>query len=131
MTWIFGSFLVTPCALTSCQVLISKQRNDSASGQSGPTGVKPEGDHVITTWSDLDRVQRIESRARDTQPTRSVRSSLTIRIARGCKRWHPWLPEEDMEQEELPSLSICLPIYLSINNKLWAPLEIKMRDTFL
>ena len=24
MTWIFGSFLVTPCALTSCQVVISK-----------------------------------------------------------------------------------------------------------
>ena len=37
MTWIFGSFLVTPCALTSCHVVISKQ--DSASGQSGPTGV--------------------------------------------------------------------------------------------
>ena len=25
MTWIFGSFLVTPCALTSCHVVISKQ----------------------------------------------------------------------------------------------------------
>ena len=39
MTWIFGSFLVTPCALTSCNVVISKQGNGSASGQSGPTGV--------------------------------------------------------------------------------------------
>ena len=25
MTWIFGSFLVTPCALISCQVVINKQ----------------------------------------------------------------------------------------------------------
>ena len=39
MTWIFGSFLVTPCALTSCHVVISKQGDDSGSGQSGPTGV--------------------------------------------------------------------------------------------
>ena len=39
MKWIFGSFLVTPCALTSCHVVISKQGNDNASGQSGPTDV--------------------------------------------------------------------------------------------
>ena len=32
MTWIFGSFLVTPCALASCHILISKQEDDSASG---------------------------------------------------------------------------------------------------
>ena len=25
MPWIFGSFLVTPCALTSCHIVISKQ----------------------------------------------------------------------------------------------------------
>ena len=52
MTWIFGSFLVTPCALTSCHIVISKQKDDCVSGQ---TGVKLEGDHVITTQSDLDR----------------------------------------------------------------------------
>ena len=39
MTWIFGSFLVTLCALTSCHIVINKQGNGSASGQSGPTGV--------------------------------------------------------------------------------------------
>ena len=32
MTWIFDLFLVTPCALTSCHVVISKQGDDSASG---------------------------------------------------------------------------------------------------
>ena len=39
MTWIFGSFLVTPCALTSCHVVSSKQGYDNASGQSGTSGV--------------------------------------------------------------------------------------------
>ena len=33
MTWIFGSFLVTPCALTSCHFVISKQGDGSVSGQ--------------------------------------------------------------------------------------------------
>ena len=29
MTWIFGSFLVTLCALASCHILINKQEDDS------------------------------------------------------------------------------------------------------
>ena len=52
MTWVFGSYLVTPFALTSCHVVISKQGDDSTSGQSGPTGVYPEGDHVTRTMWD-------------------------------------------------------------------------------
>ena len=44
-----------------------------------------------TTW-DENHAVRIESRARDTQPIRGVRSSLTIRLSRGCKRWHPLAP---------------------------------------
>ena len=39
MTWIFGSFLVTVCALTSCHIVISKQGDGSMLGLSGPTGV--------------------------------------------------------------------------------------------
>ena len=35
MTWIFGSFLVTPCALVSSHILISKQEDDGASGERG------------------------------------------------------------------------------------------------
>ena len=78
MTWIFGSFLETSCALSSCHVVISKQ--SSAPGHSGPTGVLLEGDYMITTRSDLDRVQRIESRARDTLPVRGVPDDMA------CKR---------------------------------------------
>ena len=35
----FGLFLVTPCALANCHVVISKQGDGSVSGQSGPIGV--------------------------------------------------------------------------------------------
>ena len=38
MKWIFGSFLVTPCDLTSCHAVMSKQGYDSTSGHSGTTG---------------------------------------------------------------------------------------------
>ena len=51
MTWIFGSFLVTPCALASSPIVISKEGDDSVSGQSGPTGVltrrRPHDDHAV------------------------------------------------------------------------------------
>ena len=83
MPWIFGSFLGTPCALTSCHAVISK------TGQSGTTGVQPERVHAMrTTQSDLDRVQRIGSRVRDTQSVRGVSDEF----ARGCKRWHHLAP---------------------------------------
>ena len=39
MTWIFGSFLVTPRDLTSYHAVISKPGDESASGQSDTTGV--------------------------------------------------------------------------------------------
>ena len=43
-----------------------------------------------TTWSDL--VQRIGCRVRHTQLIRASQTSLTIRLARGCKRWHSLVP---------------------------------------
>ena len=39
MTWIFGLFLMTPCALTGCHIVINKQEDGSTPGQSGRTGV--------------------------------------------------------------------------------------------
>ena len=100
-----------------CHVVIREQGDVSASGQAGRASVQPEGDHFI--WEPRSQILtispvRIESRARVTQPIRGVRSSLMIRLARECKRWHPWLQEEDMEKEEAPSLSICLSISLSL-----------------
>ena len=79
----FRFVLVILCVLTSCHVVISKEDDDSASEQSGPTGVKPEGDLVMkTTQSDLYRVRRIGIRATDTQPIRGV-SNLSDNTA--CK----------------------------------------------
>ena len=63
---------MTPCALTSCHVVISKQGDGSASGQSCPTCVTGRPHDMRTTWSDLDRGQRIESRARDMQLIRGI-----------------------------------------------------------
>ena len=82
----------------------------------------------IGTRSDLERVQRIRNRAGDTRPIRGVRSSLTIRLAIAGTRW---LLEEDMWQDEVLSLSICLSIYLSNLQKLGVPFENKMRDISL
>ena len=42
----------------------------------------------------------------------------------------PWLQEEDMGQEEVPSLSVCLSIYLSNLQQTCAPLENKMREIY-
>ena len=45
MSWIFGSFLVTPCALTSCHVMISKQgtRVQQVCKRKDTTRLEPRG----------------------------------------------------------------------------------------
>ena len=83
-----------------------------------------------TTWSDLDRVQRIESRARDTQPIRGVRSSLTIWLARGCKRWHPLALVRRYGTGRSSLSEYVSPSISQIYNKLGGPFENKMSDTF-
>ena len=79
-----------------------------------------------TTQSDLDS-QSSHNRVEPGIHSRSEASqtSLTIRLARGSKRWHPCLPEEDMGQEEFPSLSICLSIYLKLTTNCVPLLRIK------
>ena len=94
MTWIFGSFLVTPWALTSCHVVIRKQGWQcigKVRSSNCITGRRPRD--VRTTRSDLDRVQRITSRARDRQPIRLI-SDVSDDTAwkKGCKRWHSLVP---------------------------------------
>ena len=93
MTWIFGSFLVTQCALANCHILISKQEDDSTIRAVGynrcVTGRKPcDENHAVRFRQSAEN----RSRAWDTQPTRGVSDEL----GSGCKRWHPWPLEEDM-----------------------------------
>ena len=78
MTWILGSFLVTPCALASCHILISKQEDDSASGHSGRTGVYQEGDHAVRFRQSAENRESCQGHAVD--------QVVTDELAMGCKR---------------------------------------------
>ena len=103
MTWIFGSFLVTPLALTSCHVVICKQVKAVGSNRC-VTG----GDHVMrTARADLDRMQRIR-----VDPGKCSRSEAS-RLARGCKRWHPQAPGRRYGTRRSP-LSEYMSLHLSI-----------------
>ncbi len=90
MTWIFGSFLVTPSVLVSCHILISKQVYDS-------TIRAVEYNRCVTGRRSRDENHAVSfrqsaenrSRARDTQVTRGVSGEL----ARECKRWLSLAPD--------------------------------------
>ena len=103
MTWIFGSFLVTPCAFTSCHAVISKQ--DSTIRAVGcnrcVTGRRPHDEnHAVRFRQSAEN----RSQARDTQSIRSVSDELT----RGCKRWHPLAPGRRYGKKSLSE-------YMSLN----------------
>ena len=96
MTWIYSSFLVTPCTFTSCHVVISKQGDES--GQSSQVQQVCNGrGHVITTRSDLDWVQGIGVE----QGTRSRSEASLTSLQGGASVGTPWLPEEDMGRSPL------------------------------
>ena len=85
MPWIFGSFLVTQCALTSCHVVISKQ--DNTMRALGPNRYVTERrtrdeNHAVR----FGRVQRIAVE-------RGTRRDVSNEPARRCKCWHPLAPE--------------------------------------
>ena len=125
MTWIFGSFLVTPCALTSCHVVISKQGSTiSVVGYNRCVTERRSRDENHAVRFGQSAENRI--RARDTQPIRGVADQL----ARSCKHLQPPGSRKKIREEVL-SLSICLYIFLSTNNKLWTLFENKARYIFL
>ena len=121
MTWIFGLFLVTLCALTSCHTVMSKQGYDSTSGQ------------CVTRRRQCDENHAVRFRERECRELGVEQGTANQRchgLQGGASVGTPWLPEEDMGRSPL-SEYICLSIYLSTNNKLWALLENKMRDIFI
>ena len=106
MTWIFSSFLVTPCALASCHILISKQQCDQ--GTRVQQVCNRNENHAVRFRQSAQN----RSRAWDTQPIRCIRGSLTM----ACKRVQVLAPpgsQKKIWEEEVLSLSICLSIYLS------------------
>ena len=68
-----------------------------------------------TTRSDLDNQasQNRESSQGYTADQRRLWRLWQYGLQGGASADTPWLQEEDMGQEEVPSLSICLSIYLS------------------
>ena len=89
MPWIFGSFLVTPCALASCPILIGKQQRDQG------TRVQQVFNRKETTWtsrSDFDRMQRIVVE----RGTRSWPEASLTGLEGGASVSTPWLLGEDM-----------------------------------
>ena len=107
MPWIFGSFLVTPCALTSCHVVISKQGNTiRAVGYNRcVTGrISRDENHAVRFRQSAEN----RSRAWDTQLIRGVSA-----YKGGASVGTLWLPEEDMGRRS--PLSEYMSLYLSLN----------------
>ena len=98
MAWIFGSFLVTPFALSSCHAVMSKQGYDSAIRAVGynrcVTGRRPRDEnHAVRFRQSAEN----RNRAWDTQPIRS-----------SCKGFQALAPpgsREKIWEEEVLSLS--------------------------
>ena len=64
MTWIFGAFLVTPCALTSCHVVISKQRVRAVGSNRCVAGRRPHHEnHVVRFRQSAENRQSSEGHA--------------------------------------------------------------------
>ena len=69
MTWIFGSFLVTPCALTSCHVVISKwQRIRAVRSNRYVTGKRPRDNHAVRFRQSAENQEKSQEHAADQRP---------------------------------------------------------------
>ena len=67
-----------------------------------------------TMHSGLDRGQRIESRAWTRSRSEASWMSLKIRLARGCKRWHPLAPGRRYEARSPLSEYMSLHLFLKL-----------------
>ena len=124
MLWIFGSFLVTPCALTSCHVVISKQDSMIRALRYNRcvTGRRPcDENHVVRFGQSAENHSRVWE-------TQSIRLSLTS-LQGGASIVNPWLLEEDMERSppsEYMALHPSITHHRNIN-----PFENKVRYIFI
>ena len=82
MQLVFGSFLVTSCALTSCHVVISKQDSTIRAVWYNRcvTGRRPR---------DKNHAVRFRQRQKIGVERGTRSRSEVFQQARGCKRWHP------------------------------------------
>ena len=118
MTWIFSSFQVTPFALTSCHIVISKQQRNQGTRVQLVCNRKGSRDenHTVRFRQSAENHRQ----ARDTQPIRGLLTSLQGGASVGA----PWFPEEDMRGSPL---SEYMPHYPSLtDHRNTNPLENKM-----
>ena len=107
MPWIFGSFLVTPCALTSCHVISKQGSTIRALGYNRcVTGRRAHDENHVGRFR-----QSAKNRSR-TWDTQLIRLSLTS-LQGGASIGTPWLPVEDMGRRSPFSEYIYLSTHLS------------------
>ena len=122
------------CCLTSCHIVISKQGDGRASG----SAVELVCNRKETTWYENHTVrfrQSVQSESRVEPGIRSQSeafvSSLTLRLARECKCWHPLLPGRRYGARRSPFSE-----YMSLHQSLELPTNrvplsrIKMREIY-
>ena len=131
MTWIFDSFLVTPCALISCQVVISKQGDESVMtvrSNRCVTGRRPRENHAVRFR------QFAENRVEPGTRSRSKASwtSLTTQLAKWVQASAPPGSLKKIgDKKKSPIWVYVSPSISQTNNKVGAPFENKMRERFL
>ena len=104
MTWIFGSFQVTLCALTSCHVWLVNKGMAAYRGSQG----QQVRNRKEATWYENHAVRFRQSRKLRVERGIRSRSEALGRLWRygfqvGASFGTPWLPKEDMGQE-VPTL---------------------------
>ena len=114
MPWIFSSFLVTPCALTSCHVVISKLESTiRALGYNRcVTGSRSRNENHAIRFRKRQRIA-VE------RGTRSRSEASLTSLQRGARVGIPWLLEEHMGRKsplsEYMSLHPSLTHHRNIN----------------
>ena len=98
MPWIFGSFQVTPCALTSCHVVISKQGSTirALGWNRCVTGRRPRDENHAVRFRQRQRIGDDQRR-----------------LWRACKGVQALAPPGSRREEEVLSLIKCLSTHLS------------------
>ena len=126
MTWIFGSFLVTPCALTSCHAVNRRWQHVRAVGSNRCVmGRRPCDENHVGIFRQSTEDQ---SRARNMQPVRGI---STIRLAWRWKCWYPLAPRRRYGTRRSPFseyMSLHLPLKLTTNSR--PPFRIKWERYF-
>ena len=124
---------MTPCALTSCHVVISKQWEAVCRGRPVEQVCNRKG----TTWYEYNAVRFRQSGQSESRVEPWIRSRSEAfgrlwryRLQVGASVSTHWIQKEDMGKKKSPLWVYVSPYLSQTNNKLCAPFENKMRERF-